>query len=87
LIPDERIAVSTAHMQGVDRVAEGLRIEAVADDGVVEAMSVKNAKTFALGVQFHPEWDVSGNRLYGALFSAFREAVWKRAAERRSRGR
>jgi len=63
-------------------VAQGLRVEAVAEDGVVEALSVEGASTFAVGVQFHPEWDVAGNRLYAALFAAFREAVWQRAAQR-----
>jgi putative glutamine amidotransferase len=85
LLPDRRVAVSTAHMQGVDRVACGLRIEALADDGVVEALSVEGANTFAVGVQFHPEWDVAGTRLYAALFAGFREAVWRRAAERGAR--
>jgi putative glutamine amidotransferase len=82
LISEPRIAVSTAHMQGVDRVAPGLRVEALAEDGVVEALSVERSEAFALGVQFHPEWDVAGNRLYGALFAAFRSAVWGRAARR-----
>jgi putative glutamine amidotransferase len=82
LLPDRRIAVSTAHMQGVDRVAPGLRVEALADDGVIEALSVEGARAFALGVQFHPEWDVAGNQLYSALFAAFRAAVWQRATQR-----
>jgi len=86
LVPDRRVAVSTAHMQGVDRVAPGLRVEALADDGVIEALSVEGARTFALGVQFHPEWDVPGNRLYSALFAAFREAVWHRATQRTRAG-
>ena len=82
LIPEPSIEVSTAHMQGVNRVAKGMTVEAVTDDGVVEALSVTGAKNFAVGVQFHPEWDVPGNRLYNALFRAFREAVWARAAQR-----
>lgn len=84
LIPEPSIVVSTAHMQGVNRVARGMTVEAVTDDGVVEALSVTGAKNFAVGVQFHPEWDVPNNRLYKALFSAFREAVWARAAQRAS---
>jgi putative glutamine amidotransferase len=78
-----RIKVSTAHSQGVGRLAAGLRVEATADDGVIEAVSVKDALTFAVGVQFHPEWDVPGNPLYGALFAGFRDAVWRRSVERR----
>jgi putative glutamine amidotransferase len=82
LLQHRRIAVSTAHEQGIGRLAAGLRIEAVADDGVVEAVSVKNAASFAVGVQFHPEWDVAGNPLYGALFAEFRKAVCRRFAQR-----
>jgi putative glutamine amidotransferase len=82
LIPDERIIVSTAHMQCVNRVAPGCTIEAVGDDGMVEAISVDGAKSFAVGVQFHCEWDVNGNALYHALFKTFREACEVRAAAR-----
>lgn len=83
LIPDERILTNTAHMQGVKDVAPACRVEAVTDDGVVEAVSVEGAATFAVGVQFHPEWGIARNRLYTALFAAFREAVHARAAARR----
>ncbi len=73
------MAVNTAHTQGIDRVAASLRIEAVSNDGAVEALSVESARAFALGVQFHPEWGTRQNALYRALFAAFRSAVWARA--------
>jgi putative glutamine amidotransferase len=79
LVRQPRVAVNTAHAQGVDRVAETLRIEAVSDDGAVEAVSFKSARAFALLVPFHPEWGTSGNALYAALFAAFRDAVWTHA--------
>jgi putative glutamine amidotransferase len=79
LIGARRVAVNTAHAQGVNRVAETLRIEAVSNDGTVEALSVKSARTFAVGVQFHPEWGTADNVLYKALFAAFRAAVWMHA--------
>lgn len=82
LVGERRIAVNTAHMQGVKDLAPGLRLEAVTDDGAVEAVSVEGAGSFAVGVQFHPEWDIRGNRLYTALFAGFREAVHARAAAR-----
>lgn len=80
LISDRRIVVNTAHMQGVNRVAGALRVEARSPDGAVEALSVTAARTFAVGVQFHPEWGTQGNGLYTALFAAFRAAVWAHAA-------
>ncbi len=53
-----RCRVNSLHGQGVERLAPGLRIEALAPDGLIEAFSVEAARRFALGVQWHPEWQV-----------------------------
>jgi putative glutamine amidotransferase len=66
--------VNSLHHQGVDRLGEGLRVEAVAEDGLVEAFSVEGASGFALGVQWHPEWRPLDNALSVALFQAFGDA-------------
>jgi putative glutamine amidotransferase len=79
IVGERRLIVNTAHTQGIDRVAESLRIEAVSADGVVEALSVTSARAFAVGVQFHPEWGTHDHALYRALFTAFRSAVWGHA--------
>jgi putative glutamine amidotransferase len=76
------IKVNSVHSQGVARVGSGLRIEAVAEDGLVEGLSVDGAKAFALGVQWHPEWKVTAHRDYEAIFEAFGDACRKRAAQR-----
>jgi putative glutamine amidotransferase len=68
------LMVNSLHGQGIDRLATGLEAEAYAEDGLVEAVSVKDAKTFALGVQWHPEWKVMENPHYLAIFKAFGEA-------------
>jgi putative glutamine amidotransferase len=68
------LMVNSLHGQGIDRLATGLEAEAYAEDGLVEAVSVKVAKTFALGVQWHPEWKVMENPHYLAIFKAFGEA-------------
>jgi putative glutamine amidotransferase len=49
------IQVNSLHRQGVDRLGPRLDVEAVAEDGTVEAVSVRGAPAFALGVQWHPE--------------------------------
>ena len=67
--------VNSSHMQGVDRLADGLKIEATSDDGTIEAVSVEGSKNFALAVQFHPEWRTSSSPLYSAIFSAFADAI------------
>lgn len=75
LTSDESFAVNSIHWQGVDRIADGLSVEALADDGTIEAISVKDAKTFALAVQWHPEWRASENRQSREIFEAFDQAV------------
>ncbi|ADU12613.1 gamma-glutamyl-gamma-aminobutyrate hydrolase family protein [Asticcacaulis excentricus] len=52
----EALRVNSVHFQGVDRLAEGLSVEAVAPDGVVEAFSANIGGAQVLGVQWHPEW-------------------------------
>lgn len=66
--------VNSVHHQGVDRLADGLVVEATSPDGLVEAFTVRDAPGFALAVQWHPEWQVMDNAFYTALFRAFGEA-------------
>lgn len=80
-LPDE-IQVNSIHGQGVQRLAPGLRVEALAPDGLIEAFSVEGAPSFALGVQWHPEWQVRSNPNYLAIFQAFGEACRKKAGQR-----
>jgi len=69
------IKVNSLHGQGVDKVGDGLAVEAVAPDGTVEGLCVRNASTFALGVQWHPEWRFWENDFSKALFAAFGQAL------------
>src|SRR3989344_6344038 len=77
--------VNSIHSQGIDRLAPGLRAEALAPDGLIEAVSVEHSKAFALGVQWHPEWQVLSNPPYLRIFQAFGDACRQRAALRNSR--
>ena len=74
--------VNTLHGQGVDRLAPGLRAEAFAPDGLVEAFTVEGARAFAVGVQWHPEWRCLDYPFYAALFRAFGEACRARQRNR-----
>jgi len=65
--------VNSLHSQGIDKVASNLRAEAKAPDGTVEAVS--KSGSFALGVQWHPEWKFWENPVSRAILSAFGEAV------------
>ncbi len=79
-----RMMVNSLHSQGVDRLADGLSVEATAPDGLVEAFRVTGARGFAIGVQWHPEWKAMNNDFSRALFGAFGEAC-RRWAVARSR--
>jgi putative glutamine amidotransferase len=75
------IMVNSIHGQGIDRLAPGLVVEAVAPDGTVEAVRVEGAKSFAVAVQWHPEWRYWEDAFSTELFKAFGDAVraYKRA--------
>jgi putative glutamine amidotransferase len=77
-----QIEVNSIHGQGIDRLAPGLRVEARAPDGLIEAISVQGGKSFVLGVQWHPEWQVLANPHYLAIFQAFGDACRRRARQR-----
>jgi putative glutamine amidotransferase len=66
--------VNSLHSQAIDGLADGLRVEAIADDGLVEAFVVNDAPGFTLGLQWHPEWAVTENADSMAIFQAFGEA-------------
>ncbi|MGE3773362.1 MAG: gamma-glutamyl-gamma-aminobutyrate hydrolase family protein [Gammaproteobacteria bacterium] len=75
LLGKTRTRVNSLHRQGLARLADGLVVEAHAPDGIVEAVSVRGATAFALGVQWHPEYRAADNPDSVKLFGAFGEAV------------
>ena len=79
------IQVNSLHAQGIDRLAERLRVEAVAPDGTIEAVAVRDARGFALAVQWHPEWRVLENPTSRRLFAAFGAACRARQRARHER--
>lgn len=79
------VMVNSLHAQAIDQLGEGLFVEAVSDDGVIEAVSVSGAKSFALGVQWHPEHHTSLQwPLSKAMFGGFGDACRDRMTARRS---
>jgi putative glutamine amidotransferase len=82
LLGERRMQVNSLHAQGVDELAPRARLEAVADDGQVEAFSVPDARAFALALQWHPEHRVLENPVSMKLFGAFADACRSRAADR-----
>lgn len=73
------IMVNSLHAQGVDKIGDGLEVQAIAPDGLVEGLSVTGARRFAVGVQWHPEFKVMDNPFSRALFGAFAHDSRKKA--------
>lgn len=74
------IAVNSLHNQGIDRPAPGLAVEAVAIDGTIEAVRVVTRPDgreagYAVGVQWHPEYDFATNPLSARIFADFAAAL------------
>jgi putative glutamine amidotransferase len=78
LIGEEKIIVNSVHSQGIDRLGNGLVIEAIALDGLIEAVRIEAAETMALAVQWHPEWRYWESAASQALFTAFGAACRER---------
>ena len=76
------ILVNSVHRQAIDRPGSRLQVEAVAEDGTVEAVSVKDAQAFAVGVQWHPEYWVHSDGNSAKIFRAFGDAVRAHALAR-----
>lgn len=78
----EAIQVNSLHRQAIDRLSPRLRVEGVAPDGTIEAVSVSDAAGFALGVQWHPEYRAIDDAFSCKLFGAFGRAARERARTR-----
>jgi putative glutamine amidotransferase len=70
----DTVKVNSLHSQGVARLASGVTVEAVADDGLIEGFVVDGAGGFTLAVQWHPEWKVTENSFSSAIFKTFGDA-------------
>jgi putative glutamine amidotransferase len=71
----DRLRVNSVHYQGIDRLGAGLAVEAVAPDGVVEAVSALVNGAPVVGVQWHPEWRTEQNPDSQAFFRLFGGAL------------
>ena len=70
IMGQDTVLVNSQHHQAVDRIAPGLTLAALSEDGIVEAIEKPDAK-FCLGVQWHPEWLSAADPAMQGLFDAF----------------
>jgi putative glutamine amidotransferase len=82
LLGTETIRVNSLHGQGILELGSRVVSEGVAEDGTIEAIRIDGATGFALGVQWHAEYDPQSNPVNRALFEAFGQAL---SAHKRSR--
>ncbi|MGJ4885154.1 MULTISPECIES: gamma-glutamyl-gamma-aminobutyrate hydrolase family protein [unclassified Bradyrhizobium] len=74
----DSIKVNSLHGQGILEPGDRVVIEGIAEDGTIEAIRIADAPSFALGVQWHAEYDPQKNPINRKLFEAFGKAVRKR---------
>jgi putative glutamine amidotransferase len=74
LLGATKLYVNSLHEQSIDRPADGLVVEAVAPDGIIEGVRVAGASGFAYGVQWHPEWRYAETPASLTLFRVFGDA-------------
>ena len=75
LLGCQAIRVNSLHGQGILQPGGRVVIEGVAEDGTIEAIRIADAPSFALGVQWHAEYDPQHNPINRALFKAFGAAL------------
>src|SRR6195952_1192903 len=78
LLGCETIRVNSLHGQGILNPGQRVVVEGIAEDGTIEAIRIADAPGFALGVQWHAEYDPQCNPINRALFQAFGEALLQR---------
>lgn len=71
----DTVMVNSLHGQGIKSLGKSLRIEATAEDGLVEAFSLDSDEQFLLGIQWHPEWQFEQNVFSTAIFKTFGDVV------------
>jgi putative glutamine amidotransferase len=71
----ESLDVVSVHYQGVDKLGSGLKVEALAPDGVVEAISAEVNGASVLAVQWHPEWRAHENPQSQTFFKLLGHAL------------
>ena len=81
LFGKQTIRVNSLHGQGILEPGKRVIIEGVAEDGTIEAIRIAEAPGFALGVQWHAEYDPQTNPINKALFKAFGAALVKHKAD------
>ncbi len=71
----QTVMTNSLHGQGICVAGPRVVVEGCAPDGTPEAIHIKDAKNFAMAVQWHPEWNAAKDRVSRPLFAAFGAAL------------
>lgn len=82
ILESKTVTTNSVHRQAIDRLSDRLEPQALAEDGTIEAVSVKDAKGFALAVQWHPEYWARTDVPSTKIFRAFGDAVRDHAVQK-----
>jgi putative glutamine amidotransferase len=82
ILGDQELNVNSSHHQAIRHVGEGLRVTALAPDGIIEALE-DPSHPFYVGVQWHPE-DMPADKSAQSIFGAFVDAARRYAETKRN---
>ena len=79
-----QVVVNSLHGQGIERLGDGLKVEALSEDGLVEAVSIEGYDTFGIGIQWHAEFhpERAENYINKVLFKKFGTSCQKFQSKR-----
>jgi putative glutamine amidotransferase len=81
-----KLNVTSVHYEGIDRLGEGLRVEARGADGMIEAVSGPPGGPALLAVQWHPEWQTAADPASQLFFALLGRALRRLTPEYPSQG-
>lgn len=82
IVGAQELNVNSSHHQAIRHVGNGLRVTALAPDGIIEGLE-DPSHPFYMGVQWHPE-DMPNEESAKRLFGAFVEAAQRYARKKRT---
>ncbi len=78
MLQADELNVNSFHHQSVKNIAEGFKVTAYAEDGIIEAVESVN-HSFIIGVQWHPELMYERYTVFLKIFEALANACLKKA--------
>ncbi|MGI9364043.1 MAG: gamma-glutamyl-gamma-aminobutyrate hydrolase family protein [Rhizobiaceae bacterium] len=81
-IEDNSVPVNSLHTQALNQLGNRIVVEAVSEDGTIEAVTVADAPGFVIGVQWHPEYWAATDGPSNAILRAFGDAARQYLAQK-----